>query len=241
MKIPDIIAVDGTAASGKSTLAEKLAQHLHYLYFDTGVMYRAVTLAALDTLSSVEDEAAVDRLAEQIDIDVLPPTVPDGRKYDVRLNGVDVTWEIRKPLVDANVSQVSAYPGVRRAMTEQQRKVGQRGAVVMVGRDIGTVVFPEAPLKLYMDASVEERARRRYTEVVERGEPASYESILASMRRRDRINSTRALAPLKAADDAVVIQTDGMGVEEVFKFVIEILEKDPPERANHADVDIDVK
>ncbi len=225
MKLPDIIAVDGTAASGKSTLAEKLAQHLHYLYFDTGVMYRAVTLAALNTLGSVEDECEVTRLAEQIDIDVLPPTIPDGRKYDVLLNSVDATWEIRKPEVDSNVSQVSAYPGVRKAMTEQQRKVGQRGSVVMVGRDIGTVVFPEAPLKLYMDASVEERARRRYIEVIERGELSSYDAILASMRRRDRIDSTRKLAPLKAADDAVIIKTDGMSIEDVFDLVVDMIQE----------------
>ncbi len=187
MKLPDIIAVDGTAASGKSTLAEKLAQHLDYLYFDTGVMYRAVTLAALETLGSVDDEAGVNRIAERIEIDVLPPSVPDSRKSDVLLDGKDVTWAIRKPEVDANVSQVSTYTGVRKAMTDQQRKIGQRGSVVMVGRDIGTVVFPEAPLKLYMDASVEERAHRRYLEVIERGELASFDSILASMRRRDRI------------------------------------------------------
>ncbi len=229
MKLPNVIAVDGTAASGKSTLAERLAQHLHYLYFDTGVMYRAVTLVALETLGSVEDEAEVTRLAEQVDIDVLPPSISDGRKSDILLNGKDVTWDIRKPEVDLNVSQVSAYSGVRKAMTEQQRKVGQRGSVVMVGRDIGTVVLPEAPLKIYMDASVEERAHRRYQEVIERGETASYDAILASMRRRDRIDSTRALAPLKAAVDAVVIKTDKMGVEDVFNFVLKILEKDLPD------------
>lgn len=224
MKLPDIIAVDGTAASGKSTLAEKLAQHLHYLYFDTGVMYRAVTLAALETLESVDDEQQVTRLSEQVVIDVLPPSVPDGRKYDVLLDGRDVTWEIRTSQVDLNVSQVSAYAGVRKAMTEQQRRVGQRGSVVMVGRDIGTVVFPEAPLKLYLDASVEERAHRRYLEIIGRGEPASYDAILASMRRRDRIDSTRAIAPLRPAEDAVIIQTDGLSIEEVFERVLEVLE-----------------
>lgn len=224
MKLPDIIAVDGTAASGKSTLAEKLAQHLHYLYFDTGVMYRAVTLAALETLESVDDEQQVTRLSEQVVIDVLPPSVPDGRKYDVLLDGRDVTWEIRAPQVDLNVSQVSTYAGVRKAMTEQQRRVGQRGSVVMVGRDIGTVVFPEAPLKLYLDASVEERAHRRYLEIIGRGEPASYDAILASMRRRDRIDSTRAIAPLRPAEDAVIIQTDGLSIEEVFERVLEVLE-----------------
>jgi len=147
MKLPKTIAIDGPAASGKSTLAEKLAGTLGYLLFDTGVMYRAVTLAALETLHAVDNEMEVTSLAEGVQIDVEPPTKNDGRKYDVLLNGEDVTWQIRLPEVDANVSHVSAYPGVRKAMTAQQRRIGQRDGVVMVGRDIGTVVLPEAELK----------------------------------------------------------------------------------------------
>src|SRR5512138_564752 len=174
MSIPKIIAIDGPAASGKSTIAEKLAADLGYLYFDTGVMYRAVTLAALQALHSVQDEQLVTEIADQVQIDVLPPRFNDGRLYDVLLDGADVTWAIRQPEVDQNVSQVSAYPGVRKAMTEQQRRIGQRGKVVMVGRDIGTVVLPEAELKIYLDASVEERARRRFEESVRRGQIATY-------------------------------------------------------------------
>jgi cytidylate kinase len=223
MKRPYIVAIDGPAASGKSTLAEKLADFLGYLYFDTGVMYRAVTLAALRKFGVVDDEALVTKLAENIDIDVRPPSMQDGRRYDVLVNGEDVTWQIRCPEVDANVSQVSAYPGVRKAMTAQQRRIGQRGQVVMVGRDIGTVVLPEADLKIYLDASVEERARRRYLEMQQRGEKISYQSILSSMRRRDQIDSTREVAPLRPANDAVILNSDGITAEEVLERVKALL------------------
>jgi CMP/dCMP kinase len=224
MTLPKTIAIDGPAASGKSTLAEKLAETLGYLLFDTGVMYRAVTLAALETLDCVSDEKKVTELAEQVQIDVETPTQKDGRKYDVLLNGEDVTWQIRKAQVDANVSHVAAYPGVRKAMTAQQRRIGQRGKVVMVGRDIGTVVLPEADLKIYLDASVEERARRRFEEVQLRGESQTYQEILASMRRRDKIDSTRAVAPLRPASDAVIINSDGLNVEQVLEEVVKLLD-----------------
>jgi len=219
MGIPKIIAIDGPAASGKSTVAEKLAAELGYLYFDTGVMYRAVTLAALRKLGSVEDEQAVSQLAQEVRIDVNPPGRSDGRLYDVLLDGEDVTWSIRQPDVDRNVSQVSAYPQVRVAMTEQQRRVGQRGNVVMVGRDIGTVVFPEAELKIYLDASVEERARRRYEELRKRGQDVTYEDILKDMKRRDSMDSSREIAPLRAAEDAVILNTDGLSICEVVRSV----------------------
>lgn len=223
MKLPSIITVDGPAASGKSTLAERLAQHLGYLYFDTGVMYRAVTLAAQRLLPSINNEAQVTALAERVKIDVRPPSRNDGRKYDVLLDGEDVTWLIRDPQVEADVSQVSAYAGVRTAMTEQQRCIGSRGLVVMAGRDIGTVVLPEAGLKLFLDASVEERSRRRTDEILRRGGDADYETILASMRRRDEIDSTRAVAPLKPAEDAVILYTGGMSIDAVFQKMLDLL------------------
>lgn len=223
MSIPKIIAIDGPAASGKSTVAEKLAADLGYLYFDTGVMYRAVTLAALLKLNAVHDEQAVSLLAEQVQIDVKPPSVSDGRLYDVYLDGEDVTWAIRHAEVDRNVSQVSAYPQVRTAMTNQQRRIGQRGAVVMVGRDIGTVVFPEAELKVYLDASVEERARRRFDEIRLRGQEATYNDILEAMKRRDKMDSSRAVAPLRPAVDAVIINTDGLDICDVLKRVKKLM------------------
>jgi cytidylate kinase len=224
MNIPKIIAIDGPAASGKSTLAERLADYLQYLYFDTGVMYRAVTLAAIQSFKSVDDETAITRLAGQVQIDVRPPSHNDGRKYDVLLDGKDVTWQIRGSEIDANVSQVSTYPGVREAMTTQQRRIGQRGQVVMVGRDIGTVVLPEAALKVYLDASVQERAKRRYQELCQRGECVSYDEILNSLKRRDQIDSTREVAPLRPAKDAVLVYSDGLDQEEVFQKIKDLLE-----------------
>jgi cytidylate kinase len=225
---PFIIAIDGPAASGKSTIAAAVARKLDYLYFDTGVMYRAATWAALDRGVAVSDEAAVTKLTELLQIDVKPPSQTDGRQYDVLCDGVDVTWAIRSPEVDANVSPVSAYPGVRSALTAQQRRIGLRGHVVMVGRDIGTVVLPEAHLKIYLDASAEERAQRRYREVQVRGDQAqTYEEILENVKRRDAIDSGRATAPLKAAPDAVIIDSTSLSVEEVIARVEELITKEP--------------
>jgi cytidylate kinase len=212
---PATIAIDGPAASGKSTVAEALARRLGYLYFDTGVMYRAVTWAALECSIPIDDEAAVTALAERLHIEVTEPGVADGRQYTVCVDGVDVTWAIRTPAVDANVSPVSAYPGVRRALVSQQRRVAAGGGVVMVGRDIGTVVLPDADLKVYLDATVEERARRRWQEIVERGKSVSYYVVLESMRRRDRIDSSRDVSPLRAADDAVLVDTTELSIDQV--------------------------
>ncbi len=223
MGLPKTIAIDGPAGSGKSTLARRLAEALGYLYFDTGVMYRAVTWVALQRGLSPEDEAAMTQLAEQVRIDVRPPSVNDGRSYDVLADGEDVTWAIRKPEVDRWVSVVAAHPGVRRALTAQQRRIGLRGRVVMVGRDIGTVVLPEAELKLYLDASVEERARRRYAERLARGEQVQFEEVLEAMRRRDELDSTRDVAPLRPAEDAIIIRSDDMSADEVFEKVRHLL------------------
>ncbi len=222
---PTTIAIDGPAASGKSTIGELLARRLGYLYFDTGVMYRAVTWAALKRGIPIEDEAAITALAERLRIGVVPPTVSDGRQYTVLADGEDVTWAIRTPEVDANVSPVAAYPGVREALVRQQRQIAQQGPVVMVGRDIGTVVLPDADLKVYLDAGVEERARRRWREVRERGEAAEYEPILAAMRRRDEIDSHRAASPLRPAADAVVVDTTDMTIAEVLATVKRICDE----------------
>ncbi len=211
----EIIAIDGPASSGKSTVAAILARELGYLYFDTGVMYRAVTLAALNEKIPIENESGVTKVAENARIDVEPQSVEDGRQYDVKLNGMDVTWDIRSREVEAQVSPVSTYAGVRRAMTEQQRRIGLRGKVVMVGRDIGTVVLPEASLKIYLDASVEERAHRRYKELIQRGEKVEYDAIVDNLKSRDQIDSNRKVAPLKIAPDAIYVLTDGLTVDQV--------------------------
>ena len=216
MTIPNIIAIDGPAASGKTTLGRRLADSLDYLFFDTGVMYRAVTWVTLQRGVEVKDEAAVTHLAEMVQIDVRPPSRPDGRPCDVLVDGLDITWETRTPEVEASVSPVSAYRGVRQALASQQRRIGLRGRVVMVGRDIGTVVLPEADLKIYLDASAEERARRRYKEILQRGGSADYEQILAGVRMRDEIDSNRAHSPLRAAVDAIILDSEKLNADEVF-------------------------
>lgn len=223
MPRPSIIAIDGPAASGKSTIGKMLADELGYLFFDTGVMYRAVTWLALQGGVPIPDEASVTALAENTEIDIRPPSQADGRNCDILAAGQDLTWEIRRPEVEAHVSQVSAYPGVRRALSAQQRRIGQRGTVVMVGRDIGTVVLPEADLKIYLDASAEERARRRFQEIIDRGGQARYDEILAAMRRRDQIDSTRAVAPLRPAADALIIDTDHLNLAQVLDAIRELI------------------
>jgi cytidylate kinase len=219
------ITLDGPAASGKSTLGVRLAESLDFMYLDTGVMYRAVTLAALKKNVDVNDEGLVTKVAEEMDLDIHPATIDDGRSNDVILEQEDVTWEIRLPDVEAHVSQVSAYKGVRVAMTKKQREIGNRGGIVMVGRDIGTVVLPDAEIKLYLDASVEERAKRRYLELINRGKQAYYESVLDDLKRRDKIDSSRVIAPLRPADDAIMIDSDHMDAEEVFQFIFNLLKE----------------
>ncbi|MCX6067066.1 MAG: (d)CMP kinase [Chloroflexi bacterium] len=217
MTTPLIIAIDGPAASGKSTLGFRLAEALGYLYFDTGLMYRAITWLTLERQVGIHDEAAITRLAEEVPIDVSAPSLQDGRVCDVVIAGRDITWEIRKPEVESNVSAVSAYAGVRQALSLQQRRIGLRGRVVMVGRDIGTVVLPEADLKIYLDASPEERAKRRYEEILGRGGHANFDDILVKVIERDRIDSTRAVAPLKPAPDAFILDSDRLDADTVFE------------------------
>jgi cytidylate kinase len=217
MTSPAIIAIDGPAASGKSTLGFRLAEVLGYLYFDSGLMYRAITWLVLKRGVDVRDQAAVSQLAREVPIEVSPPSLDDGRACDVVVDGLDITWEMSTPEIDMNVSIVAAYPGVRQALGAQQRRIGMRGRVVMVGRDIGTVVLPEADLKIYLIASPEQRARRRYEEILARGVKASYEDILAKVIERDRVDSTRIIAPLKPADDAVVLDSDKLDADQVFE------------------------
>jgi cytidylate kinase len=184
-----------------------------------------VTWAALDIGIPIDDEVAMTALAEVLHIDVTPPTADDGRQYTVLADGVDITWKIRTPEVNAAVSPVSAYPGVRKEMVRQQRRVAQGGRVVMVGRDIGTVVLPGADLKIYLDASVEERARRRWQEESARGDKSDYETVLASMRRRDEIDSNRDVSPLRAAEDAIVVDSTDLSIDEVMAVVERLIEE----------------
>ena len=225
MGMAEIIAIDGPAGSGKSTIGKLLAEYLDYLYFDTGIMYRAVTLAAINQGIDIENELRVSSIAKNVKIDLQTPTINDGRDCDILMEGQDVTWDIRSPEVDAKVSIVSAYPKVRHILSEKQRQIGLQGRVVMMGRDIGTVVLPEADLKIYLEASLEERARRRYHERIQRREDVDYNSILTMLRERDRIDSTREFAPLKPADDSIVIDTDGLNIQQVFATIVKLAEK----------------
>ena len=226
--LPSTITKDGPVASGKSTIGYLLAQRLGYLYLDTGAMYRAVTWVALSRGVPVEGEAAITALAEELHIDITLPTVDDGRQYTVLTDGEDVTWDIRRPEVDANVSVISAYPGVRRAMVAHQRRIAAAGRVIMVGRDIGSVVLPDADLKLYLDATPQERARRRWLERQARGESVTYEEVLAMMLRRDEIDSHRAVSPLRVPDGAVVIDTTGLTIDEVLALILRRIEAADP-------------
>lgn len=219
MSLPKIIAIDGPAASGKSTLGRRLAEALGYLFFDTGVMYRALTWLALQQGIPVGDEKAITDLAEKTPIDVRPPSKRDGRMYDIFVAGQDVTWKIRNREVDDHVSIVSAYPGVRKALSALQRQIGLRGNVVMVGRDIGTVVLPEADIKIYLEASLDVRAQRRYLEFKARGKDVTLDEIREGMLARDHIDSTRPIAPLHPAQDAIIINSDALDIAQVLEQV----------------------
>ena len=210
-----VIAIDGPAAAGKSTVARLLADRLGALLFDTGALYRAVALAALRSGVSAEDEQAVARIAGAGQIAIRPPSVDDGRLYDVWLKGEDVTWSVREPEVGAIVSRVAEHPAVRAALLPLQRTMASGGPVVMVGRDIGTVVVPDAGLKIYLDASPEERARRRFREAAARGSKQSFEGVLRETLERDAIDSGRDTAPLRPAVEAVQINTDGVAIDQI--------------------------
>ncbi len=218
--LPRTIAIDGPAASGKSVLAEKLADALGYFYFDTGLMYRAVTNEALLQKIPLDDERAVTQLAEQIEINVSPAN----HLLRVTVNGRDVSAQVKRPEVDRNVSIVSAYAGVRRAMTEQQRRIAQRGNIIMAGRDIGTVVLPNADCKIFLVASVEARARRRMAERLARGQNVTFEQMRDEILQRDGVDSARRVAPLRAAEDAIHLDNSDLTIDETVQQVMEILQ-----------------
>jgi cytidylate kinase len=220
MTRPLIIAIDGPSASGKSTLGRMLARELRLLYIDTGSMYRAVALAVIESSTNERDDAAVSSMAESVKIDLAGD--PDSLR--VWLNGRDVTARIRDEDVTRISSIVSSIPAVRRAMVRQQRELGRRGAV-MNGRDIGTVVFPDADIKFFLDASVTERAERRLAEERAINPAAVYEQTLADITDRDRRDTTREDSPLVAADDAIVIDSTGLSIDEVFRRMMEIVKR----------------
>jgi cytidylate kinase len=223
MTTPRTIAIDGPAGAGKSTIGALVAERLGYLFLDTGAMYRAVALAALRRGIDPDDAERLATLAREVRIAIGPPTVRDGRAYTVLLDGDDVTWAIRAADVDTNVSQVARVPAVRDAMLEQQRALAKRGRVVMVGRDIGTVVLPDAERKIYLTASAGERAKRREEELRSRGDVRPRQELLQEILRRDRLDTERTAAPLRAADDATIVQTDGLAVGQALEHVLTIV------------------
>ena len=207
-----VITIDGPAASGKGTIAERVAAALGFHYLDSGALYRIATLAALKSGVSPEDVESLTALTEK-----LAPIFRDGRIY---LNGEDVTTAIRSEEVSAMTSRVAVIPGVRAALFELQKKAAAHPGLVADGRDMGTVVFPNARLKVFMTASARVRAERRYKQLIGRGEQADLAALTADLEERDRRDSKRATAPLKPAEDARILDTSEMGIEEVVKKVL---------------------
>lgn len=223
MKRPVVIAIDGPVASGKSTVAQLLARRLGYFYLDTGLLYRALTWKALQEAIDLSDGAALADLARRITITIRSPSLRDGRQNDVLVDGQDVSAALRSADVDENVSTVAAHPEVRQALIELQRKAVRLPGTVVAGRDIGTVIFPDADLKIYLDANPEERARRRLHQQGAWSESGLVE-MLRKIQERDRIDSTRAAAPLQRAPDALVVDTDDVTPEQVVQQIIEVFE-----------------
>ena len=217
------IAIDGPAGSGKSTVARRAAALLGYLYLDSGAMYRAVALKALALKIPMENEAALEALTKETHIELKPPTAEQesaGLKNRVFLDGREVTEEIRKAEVAQAASQISTFAGVREVLVAEQQRAGRGGGVVMEGRDIGTVVFPNAELKIFLEASAETRAQRRWKEHQEKGENFALLEVLQEVRQRDKRDRERKVSPLVRAKDAVLIDNTAMGIEETARLIV---------------------
>lgn len=218
------IAIDGPAASGKSSVGLELSKRLGYLFLDTGVMYRAVTWAALQKRIEINDEEKVSKFTSQLVIKINQPSLNDGRTNDICVDGIDITRRITDKNVNENVSQVSKYKEVRNSLTIQQQEIAQNGNIVMVGRDIGTVVLPNADYKFFLNASTQERAKRRHLEEIRKGGKPVFEEIQSNIIERDRIDTTRILAPLIPAKDAHIINTDYKTIEQVVEEILLTIE-----------------
>jgi cytidylate kinase len=217
------IAIDGPAGSGKSSVARRIASVLGYLYLDSGAMYRALALKALQRGASLEDEAQLEKLAADTHIELKPPTPEQeraGSKNDVFLDGTDVTDAIRTSDVAQAASRLATTAGVRRVLVAEQQRAGAGGGVVMEGRDIGTVVFPGAELKIFLDASPEVRAERRWKEHQEKGDTLTLLQVLEEVRERDKRDRERRVSPLVRAADAVVVDNTAMDVEETARLIV---------------------
>ena len=215
-----VVAIDGPAGAGKSTIAKLTAEKLGYAYIDTGAMYRSVAWKFLQTGREF-DEAYISELANTMIIEFKP----EAKVNRVFVDGTEVTEAIRTPEVTAIVSRVAAIGAVREAMVEQQRRMGEIGGVLMDGRDIGTVVFPHAQLKIFLTASVEERARRRYKEMVEKGQQVELAQLQEDIAARDKQDSERAISPLRQAEDALLLDTSDMSIAQVTDKILQLVQE----------------
>ncbi|SVA39303.1 uncharacterized protein METZ01_LOCUS92157 [marine metagenome] len=216
-----IVAIDGPAASGKSTTAKMVAKKLEMTYLDTGAMYRAVTLALLRSNTDLDDYDSVCHVIDELELDIYDK----GSKTIVKLDGEDVSQAIRSMPVTENVSVVSAMKYVRQTMVEIQRNIGKKTNCVVEGRDIGTVVFPDAEFKIFMVADVNMRAERRFKDFYEMGENRSFQEVLADLKRRDEKDSTRAYSPLQKADEAIEIDTSMLSIDQQVEKIINLVKK----------------
>ena len=214
-----IVAIDGPAASGKSTTAKMVAKKLEMTYLDTGAMYRAVTLALLRSNTDLDDYDSVCRVIDELELDIYDK----GSKTIVKLDGEDISQAIRSLPVTENVSAVSAMKYVRQTMVEIQRNIGKKTNCVVEGRDIGTVVFPDAEFKIFMVADVNMRAERRFKDFYEMGENRSFQEVLADLKRRDEKDSTRAYSPLQKADEAIEIDTSMLSIDQQVEKIINLV------------------
>lgn len=215
-----VVAIDGPAGAGKSTIAKLAAEKLGYAYIDTGAMYRSVAWKFLQT-GKAFDEDFISGLSKTMLIDFKP----EAKINRVFVDGTEVTDAIRTPEVTAIVSRVAAIGAVREAMVDQQRRMGEAGGVLMDGRDIGTVVFPNAQLKIFLTASVDERARRRYAEMVTKGQQVDLQQLQADIAERDKQDSERAISPLRQAEDALLLDTSDMGISEVTDRILQLVQE----------------
>jgi cytidylate kinase len=210
-----IIAIDGPVGSGKSSVAQRVANLLGYTHLDTGAMYRSIALKAIRRGIALDDQAAVEALAAETRIDFASA----GGLTRILLDGIDVTDEIRNPEMSQQASVVAVAPGVRTVLVAEQRRIGAAGGIVIEGRDVGTVVFPDAGLKIFLDAAVEVRARRRWLEYTQKGQAVTFERLLEEVRERDRRDRERVISPLRRAEDAVYVDSTAMEAEEVARLI----------------------
>jgi cytidylate kinase len=225
-----IIAIDGPVGSGKSSVAQRVAALLGCTHLDTGAMYRAIALKAIRSGVALDNQAAVEALATDTRIDIASA----GGMLRILLDGADVTEEIRNPEMSQQASVVAVAPGVRRVLVAEQRRIGAAGGVVIEGRDVGTVVFPDAGLKIFLDASVEVRARRRWLEYQQKGREIAFEQLLAEVHERDRRDRERPISPLRRAPDAVYVDSTALDAEEVARLIVMLARERQRELASDA-------